>query len=106
MSVMVPVIFILSIGFYGIPGALGSDANPLITEVDYNGNTNDPGDIGSNDTTTQETDDENLDQDNIQSSENGASNTGSNTGTNTRPNPDPVDPVDPVDPGPEIWKGS
>jgi hypothetical protein len=105
MGVMVPVILILSIGVYGIPGVVGSDSNPLITAVDYKGNTtDDSSDIGSDDTDTDQSGNVSLD---LQSNGDDASNTDSNSGYNTRPQsptpprPNPPSP-DPPSPDPSI----
>lgn len=107
MGVMVPVILILSIGFYGIPGVVGSDSNSLITAVDYKGNTtDDSGDSGFDDTATDQSG--NVSQD-LQSNEDDAYNTNSNSGSNTRPpspnppspNPPSPDPPSPIEPDPD-----
>lgn len=98
MGVMVPVILILSIGFYGIPGVVGSDSNSLITAIDYKGNTtDDSGDSGFDDAATDQSG--NVSQD-LQSNEADASNTNSNSGSNTRP-PSPTPPR-PNPPSPDI----
>lgn len=95
MSVMIPIIFILSIGFYGIPGAVGSDSDPLITEVGYQENTNnDSSGIISDDVSTEESD--NLNQ-NLLMNENGAT----TPQTNTRPNQRPPSPPNPPEPEPQ-----
>ena len=83
MGVMVPVILILSIGVYGIPGVVGSDSNPLITAVDYKGNTtDDSSDIGSDDTDTDQSGNVSLD---LQSNGDDASNTDSNSDHKVQP---------------------
>lgn len=60
MGLMIPVIFILCIGLYGIPGAVGSQSDPnQITSVAYNGDSNT---ASINDTVSSEQSGGNTDQ--------------------------------------------
>lgn len=90
MSIMVPVILMLCIGFYMIPGALGSesDSNSLITDVSYDGNSTDEASDTTSNLTDEQSDSENSDQTTDSqyggtSSYTTGSSTGSNVGSNT-----------------------
>lgn len=111
MSVMIPAILILCIGFYGIPGALGSqsDLNSL-TSVAYNGTSNDDATGNDNNQTSDQSDSETSDQTTSSQVTSSRTTTSGNTNTGTPSTPvetpeqppveTPVDnPEDPLNPG-------